>query len=244
MSTIKLVCLLMAGLLFAPAAQASDSGLLAGDVDTPVSVVASSDVLKINAGSCSTPVRYSVAPGSLPEGGSYDVKATLRDKHGSRFGSDDAWMEEGASYRGSILPRCGTRFTTGTYIIEVKVVVNDYYLSPVETRFGSTTVRLAVTRPAPTTLVVKKAPYGTAGWQWTGRLTSRGRPVAGQRIDLWWDFLGWENYGVSKRTNTNGIAHWVSNPNGAPGGINFRLKFKGTAKYARSQSAIFNIARR
>lgn len=244
LSTFKLICLLMAGLLVAPAAQASGSRSLAWSAETPVTVVGSTSALKINAGSCRTPIRYTVSPGWLPEGGSYDVKAILRDKHGSRFGSDEAWLEEGASYRGRIFPRCGSRLTTGTYSIDVKVVVNDDYLSPVETRSGSTTVRLAVTRPAPTTLVVLKEPYGSAGWQWTGRLTSRGKPLAGQRIDLWWDFLGWEDYEVSKMTNRSGIAHWVSNPNGAAGGINFRLRFKGTAKYAPSQSAVFNIAPR
>jgi hypothetical protein len=68
--------------------------------------------------------------------------------------------------------------------------------------------------------------------------------VVGQRIDLWWDFLGWDDCDVSKRTNRDGVAHWVSNPNGATGGINFRLKFAGTKSYAPSQSTVFSIAPR
>lgn len=245
LSTIKLVLLLLvAGLLLAPPAHASEQQLRSSDVTSSVSVTASSSVVRINAGSCGTPIRYSLAPGPLPEGGSYDVTATLRNKSDKSFGSDSAWMEEGTSYRGSIYPRCDKGFTSGIYTVSVKVVVNDYYLSPVETRLGTTRVRLAVTRPAPTTLVVKKSPYGTAGWQWTGRLTSRGKPVVGQRVDLWWDLLGWDDYEVSKRTNRSGIAHWVSNPNGATGGINFRLKFAGTKNYAPSQSTVFNIAPR
>lgn len=243
MSTIKLaVSLLIAGLLLAPPAQASEQQLRSSD--GTASVTASTSVVKINAGSCSTPIRYSVAPGALPEGGSYDVTATLRNKSDKGFGSDSAWMEEGTSYRGSIYPRCGKKFRSGVYTVSVKVVVNDYYLAPVETRFGTTQVRLAVTRPAPTTLVLKKSPYGSAGWQWTGRLASRGKPVAGQRIDLWWDFLGWDDYEVSKKTNRDGVARWVSNPNGARGGINFRLKFAGTKNYAPSQSKVFSIAQR
>lgn len=245
MPTIKRVLvLLLVGLVLAPPAQASGQQLPGSDDTSSVSVKASNSVVRINAGSCEKPVRYSVAPGSLPEGGSYDVTATLRNKSDKSFGSDSAWIEEGTSYRGSIYPRCGKEFTSGTYTISVKVVVNDYYLSPVETRFGTARVRLAVTRPAPTTLVVKKSPYGNSGWQWTGRLTSRGKPVVGQRVDLWWDLLGWDDYEVSKRTNGSGLAHWVSNPNGATGGINFRLEFAGTTNYAPSRSAVFNIAPR
>jgi hypothetical protein len=245
LSTIKLVVVaLVAGLLLAPPAQASEQRTRFGDSTSSASVTASTTVVKIDAGSCGTPVRYSVVPGPLPDGGSYDVFATLRNQNDKSFGSDRTWMEEGTAYRGSIYPRCGKELASGTYTISVKVVVNDYYLSPVETRVGTAKVRLAVTRPAPTMLVVRKSPYGTAGWQWTGRLTSQGRPVANQRIDLWWDLLGWDDYEVSKRTNGNGIAHWVSNPNGAMGGINFRLKFPGSKSYAPSQSTVFNIAPR
>ena len=100
MSTIKCVCLLILGLLLAPAAHASDRQVHSSDVTSPVSVVASTSVLNIDAGSCSTPVRYSVVPGSLPEGGSYDVTATLRNSQGLGVGSDSSSMEDGASYRG------------------------------------------------------------------------------------------------------------------------------------------------
>lgn len=243
MFTSRLVVFCLAGLLVAPAAQASQP---VGNprVTGPVAVTAASGVVKIDAGTCRTPVRYSVAPGSLPDGGSYDVIASLSDKRGRKFGSDSTWLEDGAAFRGAILPRCGKKFRSGAYTVSVKVVINDYYLSPVETRVGSTRVRLRVSRPAHTKLVVKKSPYGRAGWQWTGRLTSGGKTVPRQRIDLWWNFLGWEDYEVSKRTNRNGVAHWVSNPDGALGGINFRLNFAGTKRYEPARSATFNIAPR
>ena len=244
MSTLRFVLLLLVGLLLAPAAQATERQVSVTGTASTVSVVAAPGVLVTDAGSCSTPVRYSVEPGPLPAGGSYDVTAVLRNRAGDRLGSDSTVIEEGTSYRGSIHPRCGPKLISGTYSIDVVVVVSDELLSPVETREGSTTLRLAVTRPAPTTLVVTKSPYGSAGWQWTGRLTSRGRPVAGERIDLWWDLFGWDDYEISKRTNRNGIAHWVSNPNGAAGGINFRLRFAGSKRYAPSQSRVFDIAPR
>lgn len=239
MSALKIVALLLVGLVLGPAAHASSQG----SADA-VSVTAPSSVVTISASSCSTPVRYSIEPGVLPEGGSYDVTAYLRNKDGKAFGSDRAWMEEGTSYRGGIDPNCGRRFTSGTYTVDVRVVINDYYLDPVETRTGSAKVRVSVTRPQATRLVARKYAYGSRGWQWTGRLTSGGRPLSGQRIDLWWDLPGWENYGVSKRTNRLGIAHWVSNPNGGVGGIKFQLRFTGTSKYASSRSVIFDLAPR
>jgi hypothetical protein len=207
-------------------------------------VTAPSSVVTVSASSCSTPVRYSIAPGALPDGGSYDVTAVLRNKDGKSFGNDRAWMEEGSAYRGSIDPSCGKQFTSGVYTLEAKVVINDYYLDPVETRVGSAKVRISVTKPQATKLVVRKYAYGSRGWQWTGRLTSGGRPLSGQRIDLWWDLPGWENYGVTKRTNRLGVAHWVSNPNGGVGGIKFQLRFSGSNMYAGSRSTIFDLAPR
>jgi hypothetical protein len=239
-NAIKLVVLLLVGLAIGPAAHASPRAL----ATDAITVSGPSSVITISTSSCRTPIRYSVQPGALPDGGSYDVTAHLRNKDGKSFGSDREWLEDGSSYRGSISPRCGKQFTSGTYVLDVKVTVNDYYLDPVETRTGSAKVRISVTRPAATKLVVRTYAYGSRGWQWTGRLTSAGRPVSGQRIDLWWDLPGWENYGVSKRTNKQGVAHWVSNPNGGVGGIRFQLRFPGSTRYASSRSAIFDLAAR
>ncbi|WP_185995437.1 hypothetical protein [Nocardioides campestrisoli] len=242
LSTVRVLCLFLMGLLLAPLPPASSS-TATGRTTSSIAVTVANGTVKIDGSAC-RPIRYSVAPGLLPDGGSYDVRATLRNKQGRRFGTDRSWLEEGASYRGSIAPRCGRKLASGTYTISVKVVVNDYYLSPVETRSGATSVRLKVTFPATTALVVQKSPYGPRGWQWTGRLTSGGKPVSGQRIELWWDLPGWADYDVPKRTNHKGIAHWVSNPNGALGGINFRLRFRGAKGYAPSDSAIFNVSPR
>lgn len=203
-----------------------------------------SQPVDIGTAACNTPVRYSVEPGTIPVGGSYDVTATLRNRDGVAVGTERAWMEDDASYQGSILPTCGKRLVSGSYILDVKIVVADYYLDPVETRTGSVKVKLAVTRPAPTKLMLRKYAYGSRGWQWTGRLISAGRPVRGQRIDLWWDLPGWEDYDVPKRTNRQGSAHWVSNPDGGVGGIRFQLRFAGSSKYAPARSVVFNLAPR
>ena len=243
MRTPAFLALLLAGLMLAPPAHAADESAPRAGSST-VSVRAADSPIDIETGSCSTPIRFTVDPGVLPEGGSYDVVARLHDKAGKGFGSDRSWIDGDERYRGSITPRCGKGLVSGRYTISVVVVVNDYYVDPVERREGSTTVRLAVTRPAITRLVVSKAPYGSAGWQWTGRLTGNGRPLAGQPVELWWDLAGWDDYGVTKRTNRSGIAHWVSNPDGAMGGIHFRLRFRGAKGLAPSQSGVFDIAPR
>ena len=235
--------LLVAGLMHVSPAHAVDEDPSRIEPTTVV-VQGPDSVVRIDAGSCSTPIRYSVDPGLLPEGGSYDVTARLRDDAGGSFGSDSTWIDGDERYRGGITPRCGKGLVSGRYSIAVVVVVNDDSVSRVERREGSTTVRLTVRRPAPTRLVVTKSAYGSAGWQWTGRLTSNGRPVAGQRINLWWDFSGWDDYGVSKRTGRAGIAHWVSNPDGALAGVRFQLRFGGATGLAPSRSAIFDIAPR
>ena len=239
---IKLVSLLLAGLLVAP--QAPASAQHAGRAADTVTVTTPDRVIEINTGACFTPVRYSVSLGSLPQGGYSHLVATLqRNSDGKNFGSDARYVENGSTYRGVLYPRCKD-LSSGKFTLFVKVDVRDSNGDSVDTALGKATVRLAVSRPAPTFLVVRKVPYGVAGWQWTGRLTSRGRPVPGARIQLWWDFTGWDDYEVSKTTNSNGVAHWVSNPNGGLGGINFRLKFAGTKILAPSQSAVFNIAPR
>jgi hypothetical protein len=56
--------------------------------------------------------------------------------------------------------------------------------------------------------------------------------------------VGWDNYDVTKTTSSSGTAHWVSNPDGAMGGIHFRLRFRGAKGLAASQSAIFDLAPR
>jgi hypothetical protein len=237
------IAFLLAGLVIASPAQAAEESVLRAG-SSAVSVRAVDTVLEVDTGSCSTPVRFSVQPGVLPDGGSYDVIARLRDRTGKSFGADKSWIDGDETYRGSITPHCGKGLVSGRYTISVDVVVNDDSVAPVERRTGSTTVRLVVTRPAPTRLVVSKTPYGSAGWQWTGRLTSNGRPLAGRRIELWWDLVGWDNYDVTKTTSSSGTAHWVSNPDGAMGGIHFRLRFRGAKGLAASQSAIFDLAPR
>ncbi|KRE94029.1 hypothetical protein ASG76_11520 [Nocardioides sp. Soil774] len=235
--------MLLAALVLAPPAQAvGEPPPRTGSI--AVSVRADDGVVEVDTGSCSTPIRFSVRPGVLPNGGSYDVVARLRDRAGTSFGADKSWIDGDETYRGSITPRCGEGLVSGRYTISVDVVINDDAVSPVERRTGSTTVRLSVTRPALTRLVVSKTPYGSAGWQWTGRLTSNGRPLAGRRIELWWDLARWENYGVTKTTNASGTARWVSNPDGAMGGIHFRLRFRGATGLSASQSAIFDLAPR
>lgn len=239
---IRIVFLLLAGLLFAP--QAPALAQHAGRATDTVAVTSSDSVIEINTGACFTPVRYSVSLGSLPQGGYSHLVATLqRNSDGKNFGSDSRYVENGSTYRGDIYPRCRD-LSSGKFTLLVKIDVRDSNDDLVDTAFGETAVRLAVSRPAPTFLVVRKVHYGVAGWQWTGRLTSRGKPVPRARIQLWWDLPGWEDYEVSKTTNSNGVAHWVSNPNGALRGINFRLKFAGTKTLAPSQSAVFNIAPR
>lgn len=243
MSPTKLVVALMVGLLLAPAAEAAGADRSARAGSGSVSVEPARRTVHIDTGSCSTPVSYTVVPGALPDGGSYDVTARLRDAAGRVVGRDRTWIETGSTYRGSIDPSC-RRLSSGAHVIDVTVAVNDSSYAVVETRTGSATVRLRVTEPAPTRLVVRKYAYGSRGWQWTGRLTSAGRPLGGQRIDLWWDLPGWEDYEVSKRTDRRGVAHWVSNPNGGLGGIRFQLRFAGAAGYGASRSATFDLAPR
>lgn len=242
MSSFRWLSVVLAAFLLPQAIPASASPAIARD--SAVAVIGPDGVQEIFTGSCSKAIRYTVRPGTLPVGGSYDIKAVLRNERGVGFGSDSEILEEGSSYRGRIYPRCGPGLQSGKYTIDVKVTINDEWLDEIETRTGSAKVRLKVTRPAATRLVLRKYPYGSRGWQWTGRLTSGGKPLAGKRVELWWDFLGWDNYDVTKRTNRNGVAHWVSNPDGGIGGINFRLRFRGTKYYAPSQSTVFTVAPR
>ncbi len=191
-----------------------------------------------------------IADGS-PDGswsGSWSYRARLIHPGGKR--DDEGSYSGRATSRTDTVLLCPGYDRFGTYWLEVRWSQRDVDGSTVAS--GTTTSRFTYTRleKKPAKLTITKKPYGTNGWKFSTRLTRAGKPMARERVDLWFKWRGsWRDYEEPKRTNARGVATWHT-ARTLPPEVDqfthwpFQVRYQGDARTKQARSPLFYLARR
>lgn len=140
---------------------------------------------------------------------------------------------------------CGEYDRPGLYRVQVLWEQYDADYISVATGEARTGFRYSLQPKAASRLVVGKAPYGSTGWRFTGRLTRTGSPYARQPVELWVRINGvWMDFEETKRTAKNGRLVWRTAQSIPRNPYRFQLRYAGNDVTKGARSKVFTLQRR